>query len=66
MHFCYIMDIGIGFLMPLFYDVTKSLGFCPGSKRVYCPLGMKKALCKKKNHWDKYTDVIYEPINKTG
>lgn len=42
------------------YDIAKSLGFLLGANQKCMPIWMKKALCKKKNHWDKYTDVIHE------
>lgn len=40
------------------YDSFKFLGMFLGSKHRYMPLRLKKALCKKKNHWDKYDDII--------
>jgi rhamnosyltransferase len=43
------------------YDIVKFLGVFLGSKQKHMPLWMKRALCKKKNHWDKYDDVIKEP-----
>jgi len=45
----------------IIYDLMKFLGVFLGSKQEYMPLWMKRALCKKKNHWDKYDDVIKEP-----
>ena len=42
------------------YDVMKFLGIFLGTKQKYMPLWMKRALCKKKNHWNKYVDVIKE------
>jgi rhamnosyltransferase len=44
----------------IIYDTMKFLGFSLGSKQKYMPLRVKKALCKKENHWDKYDDVIKE------
>lgn len=54
---------GYGHWIPyaIIYDIAKFLGVFLGSKQKYMPLWMKKALCKKKNHWDKYHDVIKEP-----
>jgi rhamnosyltransferase len=43
------------------YDITKLLGVFLGSKQRYMPVWMKRALCNRKNHWDKYEDVIKEP-----
>jgi len=45
----------------IIYDGMKFLGIFLGSKQKYMPLWMKRALCKKKNHWDKYDDIIKEP-----
>ncbi|MGQ9722843.1 MAG: glycosyltransferase [Candidatus Jordarchaeum sp.] len=42
------------------YDAFKFLGMFLGSKHKYMPLWLKKALCKKKNHWDKYDGIINE------
>ena len=42
----------------IIYDIMKFLGIFLGSKHKYMPLWMKRALCRKKNHWDKYDDVI--------
>lgn len=42
----------------LVYDFMKFLGYFLGTKQKYIPLWLKKALCKKKNHWDKYEDII--------
>ena len=42
------------------YDLMKFLGIFLGSKQKYMPLAMKRALCKKKNHWDRYDGVIKE------
>ena len=44
------------------YELTKFFGAFCGSKQKYMPLRMKRALCKKRNHWDKYDDVIKEPV----
>lgn len=46
----------------IIYDTMKFLGIFLGSKQKYMPLWMKRTLCKKKNHWDKYTDVIKEVV----
>jgi len=43
------------------YDLAKFGGVVLGSKQRYMPVWMKRALCKKRNHWDKYSDVIQEP-----
>ena len=45
------------------YDTAKSLGILLGSGQQNMPLWMKRVLCKKKNHWDKYSDVIKEPAS---
>ena len=42
-------------------DIAKFSGVFLGSKQKYMPLWMRRALCKKKNHWDKYEDIIKEP-----
>jgi len=42
----------------LIYDFTKYLGYLAGTKYKYMSTRMRKALCKKKNHWDKYDDII--------
>ncbi len=36
------------------YDFTKFLGYFLGTKCSYMPIWMRKTLCKKSNHWDKY------------
>ena len=46
----------------IIYDAIKFLGVFLGSKQKYMPLWMKRVLCKKKNHWDKYRDVIQEAV----
>jgi rhamnosyltransferase len=43
------------------YDTSRFLGAFLGSQQRYMPRWLKRALCKKKNHWDKYEDVIKEP-----
>jgi rhamnosyltransferase len=42
------------------YNAFKFLGMFLGSKHKYMPLWLKRMLCKKKNHWDKYNDIISE------
>jgi rhamnosyltransferase len=56
----YFLKYGYGHWIPyaLLYDFMKFLGYFLGSKHKYMPLWLKKALCKKKNHWDKYDDII--------
>ncbi len=44
----------------MLYDFMKFLGYFLGTKHKYMPLWLKRALCKKKNHWDKYDDIISE------
>jgi rhamnosyltransferase len=58
----FMLKNGYGHWIPyaIFYDITKFLGFFLGSKQKYMPIWMKKLLCRKKNHWDKYNDVIKE------
>lgn len=58
----FMLKNGYGHWIPyaIFYDLTKFLGTFLGSKQRYMPIRMKKFLCKKKNHWDKYNDVIKE------
>ena len=48
------------------YDFMKFLGYFFGTKYKHMPLWMRKALCKKSNHWDKYEGPIpiHENINK--
>jgi len=43
------------------YDIFKFLGIFLGANQKYIPLRLKKALCKKKNHWEKYKYIIKEP-----
>jgi len=40
------------------YDFMKFFGIFLGSKQKYMPRRLRRALCKKKNHWDTYRDVI--------
>ena len=42
----------------LVHDSMKFLGYFLGTKYKYMPTWMRKALCKKSNHWDKYLDAI--------
>ena len=58
----FMLKNGYGHWIPyaIFYDLTKFFGTFLGSKQRYMPIWMKKLLCKKKNHWDKYNDVIKE------
>lgn len=53
---------GYWYLIPyaVLYDIFKFLGIFLGSKQKYMPIWMKRALSKKKNHWDKYSDVLKE------
>jgi hypothetical protein len=53
---------GYWYLIPyaVLYDIFKFLGIFLGSKQKYIPIWMKRALSKKKNHWDKYSDVLKE------
>jgi len=46
----------------IIYDELKLLGMALGYKHRYIPLRVKRALCRKKNHWDQYDDVIKEPL----
>ncbi len=43
------------------YNMMKFLGISLGAQQKHMPLWMKRALCKKKNHWDQYDGVIKEP-----
>ena len=45
----------------LVYDFAKFSGLFLGARYRMMPLWLKKALSKKRNHWDIYTDVI-EPV----
>lgn len=58
----FMLKNGYGHWIPyaIFYDLTKFFGTFLGSKQKYMPIWMKKLLCKKKNHWDKYNNVIKE------
>jgi len=60
----FLLKNGYWYVIPygVLYDIMKFFGIFLGSKQHYMPLWMKKALCKKKNHWDKYDDVIKEPV----
>lgn len=42
----------------LVYDFMKFLGYFLGTKCKYMPIWLRKALCKKSNHWDKYDSAI--------
>lgn len=42
----------------LVYDFMKFLGYFLGTKCKYMPISLRKALCKKSNHWDKYDSAI--------
>ena len=47
----------------LVYDMMKFLGYFLGTKCRYMPVWLRKTLCKKSNHWDKYEDAV--PIEDT-
>ena len=40
------------------YDFIKFLGYFLGTKCRYMPMRMRRTLCKKSNHWDKYDSAI--------
>jgi rhamnosyltransferase len=40
------------------YDTFKFLGYFLGTKCKHMPVWLRKAFCKKSNHWDKYDDII--------
>ena len=40
------------------YDFSKFLGYFLGTKYKYMPLKLRKILCRKSNHWDKYLDAV--------
>jgi len=42
----------------ILYDFMKFLGYFFGTKHKYMPMRLKKVLCKKSNHWDKYDDAV--------
>ena len=42
----------------LIYDFTKFLGYFLGTKYKYMPIGLRKLLCRKSNHWDRYSDAV--------
>jgi rhamnosyltransferase len=44
----------------LVYDLLKFLGYMLGTKQRYMPVWLKKVLCKKANHWNRYDDIIRE------
>jgi rhamnosyltransferase len=50
----YFKDIPYSFV----YDFMKFLGYSLGTKCMYMPIGLRKTLCKKSNHWDKYNSAI--------
>lgn len=60
----FMVSNGYLFYIPyaLLYDLTKFLGLYLGSKERFMPLWLKRKLCKKKNHWDNYTNVIHESV----
>jgi len=47
------------------YDFMKFLGYFLGTKYKYMPLWLRRALCKKRNHWDKYSDAVPISGHKT-
>jgi len=61
--YSFMIKNGYWYWLPyaLIYDMMKFSGIFLGSKHRYMPLWMKRGLCKKKNHWDKYKGVIAEP-----
>lgn len=56
----YLVEKGYSRYIPysLVYDLMKLLGYFFGTKYKYMPKALKKALCKKSNHWDRYDDAI--------
>ncbi len=62
--FNFMLRNGYWYWIPyaILYDLMKFLGIFLGSKQRYMPVWMKRALCRKKNHWEEYTDVIKEPV----
>ena len=56
----YFVERGYSRCIPysLVYDFMKFIGYFLGTKYKYMPIGLKKALCKKSNHWDRYDDAV--------
>lgn len=42
----------------LVYDFMKFLGYFLGTKYKHMPMKLRKTLCKKSNHWDKYDSAV--------
>jgi rhamnosyltransferase len=42
----------------IIYDFTKFLGYLLGTNYKFIPIKIRKILCRKSNHWDKYLDAI--------
>lgn len=47
-------------LYALVYDFMKFLGYSAGTNHKRMPIWLRKVLCKKSNHWDKYANAILE------
>jgi len=56
----YFLNKGYSKMIPysILYDFMKFLGYSLGTKYKFMPKWLRKALCKKSNHWDKYDDII--------
>ena len=59
----YFISKGYTKIIPyaLFYDFAKFLGYLLGTQCMRMPVWLRKMLCKKSNHWDRYDNVISEP-----
>jgi len=42
----------------ILYDFMRFSGYFLGTKHKYLPLWMKKMFCSKRNHWEKYDDIV--------
>ncbi len=58
--FRYFLEKGYFAYVPysLVYDFTKFLGYFLGTKCGLMPVGLRRALCKKSNHWDRYNSAV--------
>ena len=59
----FIVRRGYWYWLPyaMVYDSAKFLGAFLGARQKYMPLWLKRSLCRKRNHWNRYDDVIKEP-----
>ena len=58
----YFINQGYAKAIPyaLVYNFIKFLGYSLGARHKLMPTWLRKALCKRSDHWDKYNDAILE------